>query len=176
VGSKKNKSSKTESLSTRFEFWRKLTLDQRISFVMLICVVFILPLGVILVLSPKIPLFPQASPGMKVINSFPEIRTGSLPQGELGESYHAVVLGYDDDFGEELTMKIRNLPPGLSQKECVARSGEARIYMSCKIAGVPRKDGLFKVGVELTDSKRASDVETLKLIVVRDEDFFPVSF
>jgi hypothetical protein len=158
---------KLKGLKSYLKVWHKLSVDQRVTLMLLIVLLFILPLGVILVLSPKIPFFSRAGYPATSTNSPPRIRTKSLPKGVLGEKYKAVVLGYDDDVNDRLEMKIDDLPEGLSQRECVTRRSSARVFISCKITGVPRKDGLFGVHVVLTDNKKGRDVETIKFLVVR---------
>lgn len=101
------------------------------------------------------------------VNHFPVITTTSLPRGSLFKNYFAYVEGYDEDTNDNLTMKITNLPPGLSSKVCalaIWKDGLNRKNIRCVIEGKPIIQGTYNVRVELYDGKIGL-VKILKLSI-----------
>lgn len=166
---------KLKNLKSRFKVWDKLTVEQRITLILLVVLLFILPIALVLVVSPKILLFSRVGFLTTPANTSPHIRTKSLPKGTLGVRYSAIVGGYDDDVYDRLGMRISNLPAGLAQDDCTTDSSKSRAFIVCRVKGVPQAAGSFKIDVLLTDSKGGRGVETVKLIVSKDETSTPTS-
>lgn len=48
-------------IKDKFDFWRKLSISQKLSLISLVLILFSIPLGTLAILSPKLPLFSRAS-------------------------------------------------------------------------------------------------------------------
>ena len=91
-------------------------------------------------------------------NSFPVIATRNLPKGQVAVVYDAVISGSDLDIGDNLTMTISDLPPGIIYS---CDGGTSQI--SCTLSGIPTLKGNFRVLVVLSDGAGGSDQKTLNL-------------
>ena len=161
------------SLGAKPGIWRKLSISQKLSLVSLVLMLFLLPIGILVSLSPKSPhpsragypaTPPLPSPSLSR-NNPPEIITTALPQGRVGASYQATVQAKDPDAKENLRMTISNLPPGLQQGACGGGYGNGS-SVACNIGGTPSRIGTYNVSVSVTDGRGARDTASIKLLVV----------
>jgi hypothetical protein len=95
---------------------------------------------------------PTFTPIPSIGNRVPVIRTSQLPFGYLAKGYSAVIEGYDKDIYDNLTLKVSNLPPGLSVSlPCKSVVASNLRIVTCTISGNPTQTGTFKMSVTLTD-------------------------
>jgi hypothetical protein len=143
--------------------WGKLPLSQKISVLMLFGLLLVIPLAVIMVVSPKDILTPDAATVDTVDsklsiggNTSPVIVDNTLDSARVGANYSASVEGYDQDINDGLSMSVSNLPPGLSQGKCRAskdRRDNVR-RLTCSIEGTPTSiPGSYLIDIVLSDDK-----------------------
>ncbi len=154
--------------------WGKLPLSQKVSVVILVALLLVIPLAVIMVVSPKDILTPDAATlntvGSTVStggNAAPVIDVSALGAAKVGNKYSASVGGYDQDINDGLSMAINNLPPGLSQGTCRASKNRRENVreLKCTIEGKPTFASSFLVEIVLTDDKGGIAKKTLTLQV-----------
>lgn len=93
---------------------------------------------------------PSPTPLPTAINHPPVITSNSLPKGQVGLNYNAVISGMDQDIGDLLQMNFTNLPPGITKGECQTQASNNLIR--CIITGIPTQTGLYAVGIALSDN------------------------
>lgn len=104
---------------------------------------------------------PTAAP-----NASPIFVTGRiLPAGRIYRAYRVNVVGYDVNAGDTLTMKISNLPRGLTQGTCATYLESGRRYISCPISGNASQIGLFGIRATLTDNRGGVAVKDFLLTI-----------
>lgn len=100
------------------------------------------------------------------INRSPVIFTKFLPPGVSYKKYSATIEGYDLDREDKLTMTIRSLPYGLSQKSCRNFLRAGRNYIQCQIGGIPNRPGKYQITVSLSDQRTTVESKlTLRIIL-----------
>lgn len=136
-----------------------------------------LPNGSILFCDPPpgIRYCPTPTPSPKPVNTAPQIRNRSLPDGRVGTKYSAEVIATDPDPGDIVTITASGLPDRL-RLTCNAgrRSILPNTQTTCRIEGEPTKRGTFDVRILARDSRGASTGRTFSLTIVRRKAPLPV--
>lgn len=111
-------------------------------------------------LTPTVTLTPTP-----VSNRSPVITTWFLPQGRVNHRYSRVISGFDWDKNDQLTMKITNLPAGVSQGACQQYVYNNKKIINCPVAGIPRRVGYYLVNILLTDNRSGTVRKRISLFI-----------
>lgn len=119
-------------------------------------------------ISPFIPT-PTATPtaippiSPPITNQPPVIITDKLKSGIINNYYRAIIVGYDQDYGEALVMRISRLPPGFKEPLCDKNITIQGSSISCQIEGIPTGAKTYAIKVTLEDNHGGIDKKTLTL-------------
>ena len=86
----------------------------------------------------------------------PYINTSELPPAEVGVKYQAEIFASLSNANEDLTIKVVDLPEGLTSEKCSQEFDSKLIptpntLAKCIIEGIPTKDGLYLIKVNTTN-------------------------
>lgn len=101
-----------------------------------------------------------------ISNNSPVITTKTLPVGWVGKIYRAWIEGYDLDLNDNLTMTIKNLPPGISQGPCNTGPSGDKKQIRCQISGRPTRQRTYGVFVFLQDNRGGKAEKNLILRIL----------
>lgn len=101
-----------------------------------------------------------------ITNRPPAIASTLLPKGQVNKPYNAIISGTDQDTADTLQMDLTNLPPGITQDQCLTtKSGNVK-YMRCLIKGIPTLAGIYPVNVRLADNHGGVANKILSLTII----------
>lgn len=101
--------------------------------------------------SPVYPVLSVTPPVYQIIDDPPYLLTDKVHDGNTLHKYKAFIRAADENFSDNLTMSVYNLPFLLSQGECRTSVENLIKIISCEISGIPLLPGDYSFTVHVSD-------------------------